>query len=123
LSAKVQCIWYYLHGTPLSACLHYRGRQVEGEAEEGGGRKRRDDSVRDIQTSKKSNEASLLAPLLYCADASASEKLGVDIGLWGADRWLSVSYPEIARKRLSGWSDMGGDVTRRGPIAGFRAWP
>lgn len=39
-----------------------------------------------------------------------------------ADRWLSVSYPEIASKRLSGWTDLSGDVTRRGPIAGFRAW-
>lgn len=82
--------------------------------------------VRDIHTSKNSNEASVPAPLLYRADASASERereLGVDIGgVGGADRWLSVSYPEIARKRLSGWSDLSGDVTRRGPIAGFRAW-
>lgn len=83
---------------------------------------RQRDRARDIQTSKNSNEASLPAPLLYCADASASEKL--ESGHWfgGADRWLSVSYPEIARKRLSGWSDLSGDVTRRGPIAGFRAW-
>lgn len=68
---------------------------------------------------------------LYCTApmlASASEELGAwewTLGLGEsrpADRWLSVSYPEIASKRLSGWTDLSGDVTRRGPIAGFRAW-
>lgn len=39
------------------------------------------DRARDIQTSKNSNEASLPAPLLYCADAGASESWRVDIGL------------------------------------------
>jgi hypothetical protein len=98
----------------------YPIRQVRRRKGEGKEKKRRDD---ETHTSKNSNEASGPAPLLYCADASASERrAGSGHWFWGADRWLSVSYPEIARKRLSGWSDLSGDVTRRGPIAGFRAW-
>lgn len=75
-----------------------------------------------IVDKKATYQARLPAPLLYRADASASESWSGRVDIGGADRWLSVSYPEIATRRLSGWSDLSGDVTRRGPIAGFRAW-
>lgn len=108
----------------IHPCLLLLQTRQEGRLT-GNQKKKKDgqrDRARDIQTSKNSNQASLPAPLPYCADASASESW--ESGHWfgGADRWLSVSYPEIARKRLSGRTDLSGDVTRRGPIAGFRAW-
>lgn len=110
------------------------GRQTDRQTGEKG--RRETDCERQRETERMTYRlpktvTGLVCRPLYCTApmlASASEELGA--GEWTlvlgesrpADRWLSVSYPEIASKRLSGWTDLSGDVTRRGPIAGFRAW-
>lgn len=59
----------------------YSSYRQDRQAERQGEKRTERDRTRDIQTSKNSNEASLPAPLLYCADDGASESWGVGIGL------------------------------------------